>query len=287
MGQSEKRDVWSKLEAAGGVLTAVSVALLGLFGSIYLNLKQERDTRARVYAELTSQREQAESVLRKDMFGSIFESFLKAPTPSIDIKVLNMELLAYNFHESLNLKPLFSYLQRQIDLSEEESAKDYSDRLKKVASDVTHKQMLVLEEDGQKFDATIDLKKLREHPQDVIPESRPLRLEGIERTFRLTPLEVDSKAHELKFRLEVTSLPPFDGEFNRVEFWVGFYDFPMIDNTRLSHDQRCAVVLKTFEDDRAEVTLVYFPGSRASLKEKPFYEDVISNLQNPPKSNKE
>jgi len=61
----------------------------------------------------------------------------------------------------------------------------------------------------------------------------------------------------------------------------------MIDNTRLSHDQRCAVVLKTFEDDRAEVTLVYFPGSRASLKEKPFYEDVISNLQKTPKPGKE
>ena len=53
----------------------------------------------------------------------------------------------------------------------------------------------------------------------------------------------------------------------------------MIDNTRLSHDQRCAVILKTVEDNRAEVTLVYFPGSRASLKEKPFYEDVISQLQ--------
>ena len=198
-----------------------------------------------------------------------------------------MELLTYNFHESLNLKPLFSHLQRQIDLSKEESAKNYSERLKKVASDVTHKQMLVLEEDGQKFDTTVDLKKLREHPQDVTPESRSLRLEDIERTFRLTPLDVDSKARELKFRLEVTPLPPFDREFNRVEFWVGFYDFPMIDNTRLSHDQRCAVVLKTFEDDRAEVTLVYFPGSRASLKEKPFYEDVISNLQKTPKPGKE
>ena len=287
MAKSEKRDVWSKLEAAGGVLTAFSVALLGFFGSVYLNRKQESDTRARVYAELTSQREQAESVLRKDMFGSIFESFLKAPTPSIDIKVLNMELLAYNFHESLNLKPLFSYLKRQIDQSKDASAKDYGDRLEKVASDVTHKQMLVLEEDGQKFDTTIDLKKLREHPQDLVPDSKSLRLDDIERTFRLTPLAVDSKAHELKFRLEIITPKP-SPENNAVEFWVGFYDFPMIDNTRLSHDQRCAVVLKTFEEDRAaEVTLVYFPGSRASLKEKPFYEDVISNLQKPPKPTKE
>jgi len=285
-----KRDRWSKAEIIlsplGGLFTALSVALLGFFGSAYLNRKQETDTRARVYAELTSQREQAESVLRKDMFGSIFESFLKAPTPSTDIKVLNMELLAYNFHESLNLKPLFSYLQRQIGLPKDDLSKGYLARLEKVARDVTHKQMLVLEEDGQKFDSTIDLKALREHPQDVTPDSRSLRLEGTERTFRLLPLDVDPAARELQFRLEIIT-PKSSSETNRVEFWVGFYDFPMIDNTRLSNDQRCAVVLKTFEADRAEVTLVYFPGSRASLKEKPFYEDVIRNLQKRPQPAKE
>jgi hypothetical protein len=279
---AEKRDGWSKaqiiLSPVGGLLTALSVAILGFYGSAYLSRKQESDTRARVYAELTSQREQAESILRKDMFGSIFESFLKAPTPSIDIKVLNMELLAYNFHESLNLKPLFSYLQRQIGTPKDDQTKGYLARLEKVARDVTHKQMLVLEEDGQKFDSTIDLKMLRERPQDVTPDSRSLRLEGIERTFRLLPLAVDPEARELQFRLEIITPKP-SPETNRVEFWAGFYDFPMIDNTRLSHDQRCAVVLRTFEADHAEVTLVYFPGSRAGLKEKPFYEDVIRNLQ--------
>jgi len=278
----EKRDGWSKAEIIlspiGGLLTALSVALLGFFASKYLNQKQESDTRARVYAELTSQREQAESVLRKDMFGSIFESFLKAPTPSLDVKVLNMELLAYNFHESLNLKPLFSYLQRQIGPAKDDTTRSYLARLEKVARDVTHKQMLVLEEDGQKFDSTIDLKMLQERPQDVTPVARPMQLEGIERTFRLLPLAVDPVARELQFRLEIITPKPTP-ETNRVEFWAGFYDFPMIDNTRLSNDQRCAVVLKTFEADRAEVTLVYFPGSRASLKEKPFYEDVIRNLQ--------
>ena len=189
-----------------------------------------------------------------------------------------MELLAYNFHESLNLKPLFAHLQRQIGIPKDDATKAYLDRLKKAASDVTHKQMLVLEEDGQKFDITIDLKELREHPNNLKPDSRTLVLDGIARTFRLLPLAVDPVAPELHFRLEIITPKP-SPETNQVEFGVGFYDFPMIDNTRLSHDQRCAVILKTVEDNRAEVTLVYFPGSRASLKEKPFYEDVISQLQ--------
>jgi hypothetical protein len=61
----------------------------------------------------------------------------------------------------------------------------------------------------------------------------------------------------------------------------------MIDNTRLSGDQRCAVVLNNFCEDpecTADVTLVYFPGSRASLQEKTFSEDVIRELQKPPAS---
>jgi hypothetical protein len=58
----------------------------------------------------------------------------------------------------------------------------------------------------------------------------------------------------------------------------------MIDNTRLSGDQRCAVVLRKFNDGQsglAEVRLVYFPGSRASLREKTFSDDILRNLEKP------
>lgn len=287
-GENPERDSWSKaqilLAPVGGLLTALAVALLGIYGSAFLNRKQELDTRARVYAELISQREQAESALRKDMFVSIIDAFLKPEKISYDVKVLNMELLAYNFHESLNLKPLFAYLQRQVGASDEGEnvKKKLMARLEKVAGDVTDKQMLVLAEVGKKFDSTIDLGAVRDHPNDLVPDVRTLSLYGIERTFRLLPLKVVDDSHELKFRLEI--ITPESSESNRLEFWVGFYDFPMIDNTRLAHDQRCAVVLNTFEEGRAEVTLVYFPGSRASLKEKPFYEDVIANLQSTPAS---
>ena len=52
----------------------------------------------------------------------------------------------------------------------------------------------------------------------------------------------------------------------------------MIDHTRLSHDQRCAVTLNNFEDAYANITVVYFPGSYASLKEKPYYQEVVQEL---------
>ena len=74
-------------------------------------------------------------------------------------------------------------------------------------------------------------------------------------------MKADIANHELQLRLEITTLKPFP-KTGRLMVWVGFYDFPMIDNTRLSEDQRCAVVLDNFCEDAectAEITLVYFP----------------------------
>ena len=107
------KDGWEKakviLEPVGGLLTALAVAGLGYWGSKVLESRQALDSNTRLYSELMSKREESESALRKDMFNSIIGSFLQAGTNagSLESQVLNLELLAENFHESLNLKPLF------------------------------------------------------------------------------------------------------------------------------------------------------------------------------------
>jgi len=276
-------DFWKKLEIllapVGGLLTAISVAVIGTMGAYVLNKKQETDTRSKVFAELMSQREQAETVMRKDMFGQIMTGVLKPEKSSPDLAVLNMELLAYNFHESLNLKPLFAYVRRHLPASE----KHWQTRLDQAAADVVRNQLLVLEEVGMKFDRTIDLNALSRDPNGVSLDPERLTLAGIERVIRLVALKADIPNQRVQFRLEITTLKP-SPETKSVTFWVGYYDFPMIDNTRLSADQRCAVVLDNFCEDSecmAEVTVVLFPGSRASLQEKTFSEDVIRQLRKP------
>ena len=62
-------------------------------------------------------------------------------------------------------------------------------------------------------------------------------------------------------------------------FTVSYFDFPMIDNTRLAGGDRCAVVLNGFSDQSADLTLVFFPGAYASLKEKPYYSEVIESIR--------
>ena len=150
----KQRDGWEKaamiLQSIGGFVTASVVALLGIVGSTYLNEKQKTiETNVRLYSELMSKREEAESALRKDMFKTIIDTFVKPQAPSIDVRVLNLELLAYNFHESLNLKPLFI----NIDLGRSVNppmlgSLNIGERLNRVAREITRKQMVVLEGAG-------------------------------------------------------------------------------------------------------------------------------------------
>src|SRR5262249_48559919 len=96
------KDFWDKIGVLGTVFTAAVIAAIGGVGSCVLDRSQARDTNARLYSELMSKREESESNLRKDMFNSNIQAFLKSDSGDIDSKLLNLELLAYNFHESLD-----------------------------------------------------------------------------------------------------------------------------------------------------------------------------------------
>jgi hypothetical protein len=185
----------------------------------------------------------------------------------------------------LNLKPLFLHIQRKIEESPDK--KDYLGRLNRVAGEITKKQMLVLQEGGKTFDSTVDLKTLsfvgRTGEGEDAAAERDLTVDGIRRNFKLEILSADAARQELDLRLTIRtpeSQPPAVAGSTSTEFWIGYFDFPMIDNTRLSSDQRCAVVLNNFDakEQTADMTLVYFPGKYAGLREKPYYDEVVAKL---------
>jgi hypothetical protein len=288
------RDSWDKaaivLQPVGGLLTAVAVAVLGFWGSSYLRQREGREaalrermqtseTNSRLYSELTSKREESESALRKDMFTSIINSFLKAGSATLEQKMLNLELLVYNFHESLNLKPLFLHIQRQVKESSQRS--EYLSRLNRLAEEVIKKQMLVIEEGGETFDATVNWKKLSfpTAEGETASVAKDLVVDGIRRNFKLDVLGADPESEQIQLRVTVRTQEGSGVVTTSTEFWLGHFDFPMIDNTRLPHDQRFAVVLNNLDaGGSADMTLAYFPGKYAGLREKPYYEEVLANL---------
>lgn len=295
-GRGRERDGWDKaeiiLKPVGGLFTAIAVAVLGFWTSNYLRSRegreaalrerlQTRETNARLYSELTSRREESESALRKDMFKSIIESFLRSgqqATP--EQEVLNLELLVYNFHESLNLKPLFRHIQRQV--KDSPLRAEYMARLNRVADEVAKKQLLIIGEGGTSFDATANLKTLAFHGAegDLPSLAKDLELDGIRRNFKVEILAADPRSEGLQLRVTVRTGQGGRVETTSTEFWLDYFDFPMIDNTRLSRDQRFAVVLNNFDaaGRNADITLCFFPGKYTGLREKPYYDEVLAKL---------
>src|SRR5215510_6954502 len=95
--------------------------VLGYWFNASLNERQQVESNIRLYAEMMGRREEADSNLRKDMFNSILTTFM-SKDPSLKLsseelvrqQILSLELLAYNFHESLDIGPLFKDVQRRI-----------------------------------------------------------------------------------------------------------------------------------------------------------------------------
>ena len=72
-----------------------------------------------------------------------------------------------------------------------------------------------------------------------------------------------------------------DQEKDTANFWLGYFDFPLVDHTYLNEDQRYSVFVEGFKegqdgkDEKAEITLLYYPASYAGLKEKSFYNNQL------------
>jgi hypothetical protein len=287
-GPVTKRDTWDKIDILmrpmGGLLTAVAITVLGFITSNALSQRQAIDTNTRLYTELMSRREEAESALRKDMCVSIINSFVNPRDTGLSASVLNLEMLAYNFHESLNLKPLFTEMRRRVVRERGEAKTDaardeddaYLGRLENMAREIVRRQMIVLEGVGKRFDRTIDLSG---DPGGTSLEPETLTLDGVSTTFAIDVLDVDRANREIRIGLNIETPDPELGRQTKVAtFGVSYFDFPMIDNTRLVGGQRCSVVLNGISDQSADITLVLFPGTYASLKEKPYYNEVIENV---------
>jgi hypothetical protein len=89
---------------------------------------------------------------------------------------------------------------------------------------------------------------------------------------------VDEKTVNVRLDIETSLNDKFINMVTQ-EFTIDYFQFPMIDNTRLSNDMRCSVVMRDFDfPNFIEVDILYFPGSHSSLKEKPYYDEVVKKL---------
>jgi hypothetical protein len=324
---AEKKDrsvTWIDLGKA--VAMPLVALILGFVFNYSISRSQARDSDMRLYTEMMGRREQADSDLRKDMFKAVLEKFMSNDqkmkgTEKLDQQILELELLAYNFHESLDIGPLFKNIHRQVLNHEAPESAEMRDRLEDLAQEIKAQQLSVLtgkersgKNSGPSDSGKVELKMdvqlpTIDNPQENVMSGRlqnePQNLEGpatlyclyldtsdhppIFRQFKLDFTRYSVLKREVEVWLRVSqplskeecqkdSFNPLKAEVD-TRFWVGLFSFPMIDNTRLSEGERCAVTLGEINEPHAlPIRLSYFPESRASLKDKPYYDEVMKQM---------
>lgn len=277
-----KKDTWDKIQViSSAIVIPLTVAILAFFANNYLEKRQASEERIQLYSELMGKREASESALRKDMFSSIIDSFVNDKNESLEEDTLNIELLAYNFHDSLNLKPLFIHLQNKIKASEKPEDQDKKDRLLArlniLSEEIIDSQLYVLKEVADTEEIIIKYDVL---DTEFITKNFILNIEGIKREIEIQVNEHDAINNRFQVALFINDLLDENSEVFLVnQSWITLFDFPTVDSVRLSKDGRLSVSITDYDDLSAVLTVALFPGSYASLKEKPYYEDILKQLQ--------
>jgi len=281
------RPRWLDSETTKWVLTVVGIPL----ALAYLSHRYEQttarnqaaDARLRLYTELLTSREQADSGLRKDMFGKVLDTFMTKRDGDIDQQLVELELLAANFQDSLNLSPLFRQIRRKIDAQAPVDKQALTERLESVASDVKDRQIEALELVGAKMDGTVNFAQLEAGTSAPVVDKElsfsdpgaadaPGGGPGLhKRHFHVEALEWDKVLHRLLVQVH-------DGSKQWV-ISVDPFDFPLVDYTRISNTERFTVAMTSYSDDYAQLKFLYFPSSRSGVSDKPYIDQVLASLR--------
>ncbi|HKW95162.1 MAG TPA: hypothetical protein VJX92_24980 [Methylomirabilota bacterium] len=284
------------------IVTLVITILGGYFFTTLTNDRDSRESKDRLYAQLLTQREQSDALIRKDMFGVVINRFLTEAKPTDwSTKVLQLELLANNFNQSLDLAPLFKDLGRKLmeGPAVDGQRAELKKRLDRTAANLIFKQVNSLARRGVvigKAVALSDWEKSFGTPfiDAAVPKARLVNAAAYTPTkgeemigFSVEVVGVSVERREVEVRLRV-NLPDADDQDVDRHFWVGQYDFPMLDNTQLPHGLRTSVVITDFfvpdtPDERdansfVQFYLVVFPAAGASFKERQDYDDILGEM---------
>jgi hypothetical protein len=324
-----KRDFWDYVEILArpiaGSLTALAIAWIGFMGNATLKEQQRHESEIarkaeeaenrraadaqdhRLFTDLVSKREDAETALRKDMFNTILGDFFdksesQKDQQAIPTRLLKLEMLALNFGESLSLTPLFIQLDQHIhearggdgNFSELDWI-DQRDRLHSLARTVSGRQISALAPGGKIFEFDVNVQQATNHntfrwPHDsvtpsaeVISALSDISLDGIKRTYSAEFSSADQTRKTVAVHIEIQTWDPVTDEplpdAIDMDFELNFFNFPMVDNTRLSGDQRFALVMERFDELNIHVVGIIFRGMYSSNRDKPFIDDVINQLK--------
>lgn len=225
---------------------------------------------------LLSEREKADSQLRATMFSDLIGPIAgpnKSGGADVDRERILAELLALNFHEHFELRPLLLHVDNRLAAEIRSGSRNITERsresLRSVARRVTSRQISLLskkESDEETQAQIVHMDIVTPAPSgDKVPRfpvaAPPMQLVS---NFR-EPIEVSSPSKKYKLylifdsldlqeqtvRVDISIYSNGTGEEKETahyDFVLSWFDFPFTDNTLLADGTRFALVMDQMDD---------------------------------------
>lgn len=286
-------DWW--IEVIAKFATPLVLGILTVTASIKASAIQSKISTA----TLLSEREKAESQLRATMFDSLIGPIVgseKTGNISVDRERLLVELVALNFHEHFEVKPLFERLDRKLQGMNMER-----ESLRSVARRIVDRQIAMLQKEvgkaGSEGKGARVYSLIVTEPPQTEPQQKYLEMlrKGGSMVYQLDEIIPDliSPDKRYKFAMLVTSPIGEGGESASEDMWKGqrfaaevydnsslvsrisasWADLPLTDNTLFPDGNRFAVVVYRVQDDtplrNATLKFIWFPKDYFTPRERP------------------
>jgi len=260
------------------LLPGIGAIIAGIFIPLVIHINAERSRSNQLYTEIVSKREMADTELRAKMFENLIKCFFGSISQqkTNKEKLTLLRLLALNFHEFFDLKPLFEELETELGEIEEKN------KLREIAKEIAGKQEALLShiKEGMVFERVLyegEENGIIVPPEDMNPY----------RDHRLGIVLKEIGQNEAYVKLHVIDIPEGVkdvGETAELGFEVSFYDMPFIDNTKLFNTTRFAITLKDIVMDEkqkkaARIKIIFFPESYMSTRDRPYLDEMLQQLR--------
>jgi len=119
---STAKDGWDKAESFAKTLAGICVAVGAILIPIFVNRYTEESRKSQVYLQMMTEREKSDINIRENMFKALLDGYLQALKEDVKKETLEsfrkrivfLQLLAVNFQEFFNAKPLFEEVYEKL-----------------------------------------------------------------------------------------------------------------------------------------------------------------------------
>jgi hypothetical protein len=285
-----RTDTWTRL--LGSIVIGAFVTG-GIQLYTWANAKQERalqtlsaehatkmqlaSQRVQVGIQLAVAREKALSDLRAQMLTALLKDYFKQGSELERITIL--KLIALNFRDSVQIKPLFELLDFQLQSQRggrPPGSPDLRKALRNVARDINSDQVNQIRQAHEGCVTRVTLKVSSVVTPDCLPQLR-IQLKKVETADILV------RTNSINGSFQASN----DGglDLSGDEFMISYFDMPMVDYTAVkssvnSDSWRYSLVLyKTLPEERAaEVGVAVLPVSAVSAEQRYAFDDLLATF---------